>query len=295
MIEKRPFGSTGHDSTVTIFGGVALADLSRKEAGEVLETLLDYGINHIDVAPDYGDAELRIGPWMDSHRDQFFLSTKIHERSYEEARRQIENSLSRLHVDRIDLLQMHSLTKKEHWERAFSAGGALEAMVEAKEEGLVDNLGVTGHTLKAPEAHLRSLGEYDFDAVLLPYNYPLMQNPDYSAHFNQLLETCKQRGVAVQTIKSAARRLWHDNEERDRPTWYKPLEQKEEIEKATHWVMGNKDVFLVTTGDPEITPLILEAADNFEPGARPTEEEMDELVKAAGMEPLWPGGIAGGQ
>ncbi|MFW6190116.1 MAG: aldo/keto reductase [Candidatus Bipolaricaulota bacterium] len=293
-MKTRSFGPTDHDSSVAIFGGAALAEVSQDEADRVLETLLEYGVNHIDVAPAYGDAELRIGPWMDEHREDFFLATKIHERSYEEARRQIENSLSRLRTEKLDLLQMHSLTTDEEWEEAFSSGGAMEAMVEAKEEGLVDYLGVTGHTLEAPRSHLRSLEEYDFDSVLLPCNYPLLSNPEYKASFEELLGVCEERNVALQAIKSVARRLWRDDEDRIRDTWYRPLEDEEYIEKAVHWVLDEYPVFIPTASDTEILPKVLEAAESFEPGSGPSENEMERLVREAGMEPLWPGGLPGG-
>ena len=294
-MEKRTFGSTGHDSTVAIFGGVALADVSQEEANGVLETLLDYGVNHIDVAPAYGDAELRIGPWMDEYREDFFLATKIHEREYGPATRQIENSLSRLRAEELDLLQMHSLTTDEEWKKAFSSGGALEAMVEAKEAGMVNHLGVTGHTLAAPSSHLRSLNEYDFDSVLLPCNYPLMQNPEYAKDFNELIGVCKERNVAVQTIKSVAQRLWKDEEEQTMDTWYKPLEAAEDIKKAVHWVLNENPVFIPTAGETEILPRVLAAADSYRPGSGPSDEEMQTLVEEANMEPLWPGGLPGGE
>jgi aryl-alcohol dehydrogenase-like predicted oxidoreductase len=293
-MEKRPFGATGHLSSAAIFGGVALADVSQKKANEVLETLLDYGVNHIDVAPAYGDAELRIGPWMDEHREDFFLATKIHEREYGPAMRQIENSLSRLRTEELDLLQMHSLTTDEEWEKAFSSGGALEAMVEAKKEGVVNYLGVTGHTLKAPSSHLRSLKEYDFDSVLLPCNYPLMQNPEYASDFNELIGVCKERNVAVQAIKSVAQRLWKDEEEQTMDTWYKPLEDGTHIEKAIHWVLDENPVFIPTPGETEILSEVLAAADSYSPGSGPSEEEMERMVGEADMKPLWPGGLPGG-
>lgn len=295
MIKSRPFGSTGHYSSVAIFGGVAVGNVSQGQANRVLETLLDYGVNHIDVAPAYGDAELRIGPWMDDYREDFFLATKIHERDYDGARRQIENSLSRLRTEKLDLLQMHSLTTDEEWERAFSSGGAMEAMIEVKEEGLVDHLGVTGHTLQAPKSHLRSLDEYDFDSVLLPCNYPLMSNPEYASNFEKLVSVCRERDVAVQAIKSVAQRLWRDDEDQYRDTWYKPLEDEGYIEKAVHWVLDEYPVFIPTAGDAEVLPTVLEAAENYEPGSGPSDSEMERLVEEAEIKPLWPGGIPGGE
>lgn len=294
-MKERTFGPTGHSSSVAIFGGAALGEVSQREANRVLEILLDYGVNHIDVAPNYGDAELRIGPWMDEHREDFFLATKVHEREYGPARRQIENSLSRLRTDKLDLLQMHSLTRTEEWETAFSSGGALEALVEAKEEELADFLGVTGHTLAAPSSHLKSLKEFDFDSVLLPCNYPLMQNPRYAADFNELMSLCEERNVAVQTIKSVAQCLWRDDEKHTWGTWYKPLDKQSRIDKAVHWVLDENPVFIPTVSDTDLLPRVLTAAESYTPGTGPSKTEMEKLVDEAGMKPLWPGGVPGGE
>ena len=217
MIPKLVFGRTGHLSTRIIFGGAALGRVTQAEADRTLDVLLQYGINHIDVARNYGDAELRVGPWMKQHRKDFFLATKTQERTYAKAKEQIHESLERLQTDHVDLLQLHFLIDPAEWEVALGPGGALEAAVEAREQGLVRFIGVTGHEIVAPTTHLRSLTRFDFDTVLLPYNYLLMQNPRYAADFEVLAKLCAERNVPVQTIKGLARRLWGDGPRTARP------------------------------------------------------------------------------
>jgi aryl-alcohol dehydrogenase-like predicted oxidoreductase len=283
-IETLTFGRTGHESTRTLFGAAALSRVTQKEADETLEVLLEYGVNHIDTAASYGDSELRIGPWMEKHRDTFFLATKSGERTYKGAWEELQNSLKRLRVDYVDLWQMHALMEPEEWEVAMGPDGALKAFVEAREKGLARFLGVTGHGLDIAATHQRSLKRFDFDAVLLPYNYPLIQDEQYAADFEDLVAMCQDRNVAVQTIKSLARRPWGE-QERTRATWYQPFENQEAIDKAVHWVLGRPGIFLNTTGDIHVLPKVLDAASRFE--SRPSEEAMDALVAEYEMEPLF--------
>ncbi|MFB6291205.1 MAG: aldo/keto reductase [Candidatus Bipolaricaulia bacterium] len=285
MIESREFGSTGHESTVTLFGGASLSEVTQEEANNTLEVLLEYGVNHIDTAASYGDSELRIGPWMEEYRDQFFLATKTGKRTYEGAKEEIHDSLDRLRVDQVDLLQLHNLIQPDEWETVFSETGALKAAIEAKEEGLTRFLGVTGHSLRVPKMHMKSLKEYDFDSVLLPYNYNIMQNEGYASDFKELMEVCREKGVAVQAIKSIARRRWQEGEQ-DRSTWYKPLEDQKYVDRAVSWVLGRSDLFLNTVGDIDLLPKVLDAASRFE--ERPSEGEMENMRKEKNMEALWP-------
>lgn len=285
IIPKIEFGSTGHKSTRTIFGGASLWDVDQNTADEVLNLLKYYGINHIDTAASYGDSELRIGEWMKDDRDNFFLATKTEERTYEEAKKQINESRKRLNVDQIDLIQLHNLVDMEEWKTAFGENGALKAAIEAKETGLVKYIGVTGHGLEAPKMHIRSLEEFEFDSVLLPLNYPLMKNDRYSNKFHELLEICEERNVAVQTIKSIAKGHWGEKEE-TRNTWYEPLESQAEIDRAVHWILSHEDVFLNTVGDIDLLPKVLKAAERFE--GPPSEEEMEKQMDRLEMEALWP-------
>ena len=202
MIEKHPFGRTGHQSTRTIFGAAAFSRVTQEETDRTFELLLERGVNHIDTAASYGDSELRIGPWMDRHRGDFFLATKTGERTYQAAKDQIHRSLERLRVDHVDLIQLHNLADPGEWETAMGPGGALEAAVEARDQGLVRHIGVTGHGLTIAAMHRRSLERFDFDSVLAPYNYPMMQNPQYATDFEAVVAICQERDVAVQTIKA---------------------------------------------------------------------------------------------
>ncbi len=284
MIDKQPFGRTGHMSTRVIFGAAALWDIAQQDADEVLGLLQEYGINHIDTAPTYGDSELRVGPWMERHREDFFLATKVDLRSYDEAWGQIHASLERLRVDHLDLIQLHNLIEPEEWEVAMDSNGALSAVIEAREQGITRFIGVTGHGVTAATMHKKSLERFDFDSVLITYSYILMQNPDTAAEFDSLITMCKEREIAVQTIKSVTRRPWGERE-KTRSTWYQPLEEQEAIDKAVHWVLGNPDVFLISVGDKLILPKVLDAASRFE--ARPSEEEMQTLLSDQAMEPLF--------
>jgi aryl-alcohol dehydrogenase-like predicted oxidoreductase len=284
MIGRQSFGRTGHMSTRTLFGAAALSRVTQVEADRTLEMLLEYGVNHIDTAVMYGDAELRIGPWMERHRGHFFLATKTEQRTYQGAWDELHGSLERLRVDCVDLWQMHILVDPKDWAVAMGPGGALEAFVEAREQGLVRFLGVTGHGLTVAAMHQRSLERFDFDSVLLPCNYLLMQNPQYAADFEALVATCRERKVAVQTIKSIARRPWGDRE-RTRNTWYEPLEDQADIDRAVHWALGRPGIFLNTVGDIHLLPKVLDAASRFQ--ATPSEEAMEELATRVEMAPIF--------
>lgn len=284
MIAKVPFGRTEHMSTRTLFGAAALGRVTQAEADETLDVLLKYGVNHIDVAASYGEAELRLGPWMPTYRKDFFLATKTEKRTYQEAWDELQRSLERMRVDSVDLWQMHVLVDPEQWEVAMGPGGALEAFIEARAQGLVRYFGVTGHGLTVAQMHMRSLERFDFDSVLLPWNYPMMQNPQYAADFDALVTMCRERNVAVQIIKSLCRRPWGDRQ-RTRATWYEPLEDQDAIDKATHWVLGHPDLFLNTAGDIHMLPKVLDAASRFV--HRPTDVEMVALVAAQEMESLF--------
>ncbi len=284
MIARAPFGRTGHISTRTLFGAAALGHVTQAEADATLDVLQKYGINHIDVAASYGDAELRIGPWMPAHRKDFFLATKTEKRTYQEALDELQRSLERMRVDSVDLWQMHVLVDPEQWEVAMGPGGALEAFIEARAQGLVRFLGVTGHGLDVAKMHMRSLERFDFDSVLLPWNYPMQQNPQYAADFDALVTMCRTRNVAVQTIKSLCRRPWGDRPH-TRATWYEPLEEQGDIDKAAHWVLGRSELFLNTLSDIHLLPKVLDAASRFTQS--PTDAEMEALVAAKAMEPLF--------
>ncbi len=283
-IPKLTFGRTGHESTRTLFGAASLGKVTQAEADKTLDLLLEYGVNHIDTAASYGESELRIGPWMEKYRDQFFLATKTGKRTYAEAKEEFERSLERLRVDSVDLIQLHYLVGEEEWEVAMGSGGVLEYLIEAKDQGLVKYIGVTGHDVAIVHMHRKSLERYDFDSVLLPYNYLMMQNPEYAAGFNEILRMAKERNVAVQTIKSISRRRYTGD--RTHSTWYEPLTDQDAIDNLVHWVLGQEGIFLNTVGDITVLPKVLDAASRFE-GQRPSDAEMDALVAQNAMEPLF--------
>ncbi len=285
MIERAPFGNTGHDSSRVIFGAAALGAMKQPRADATLEKLDQYGINHIDVAASYGDAELRLAPFLASRREDFFLATKTRFRTRAEAREELLASLQRMQVEQIDLIQMHNLTKAEEWEVAMGPGGALEALVEARDQGLVRFIGVTGHGTYCPGMHTRSLRAFEFDSVLVPYNFSMMSNPQYAADFNELYELCRQRNVAMQTIKGMALRRWQDDDPERRFSWYKPITEPEPIKRAVDYVLARPGLFFNSTSDATLLDTVFAAA--HAPRQQPDEAALAEDGRRLGVEPLF--------
>ena len=285
-IEKRAFGRTGHLSSAVIFGAAALKNVDQATADRTLDLLCEYGVNHIDTAPRYGDAELRIGPWMERARDEFFLATKTDQFDYAGCKAQIQRSLEKLRTDRVDLLQLHCLIHPDDWERAFSPGGAMEAILEAQKAGQVDHIGVTGHGWTVAAMHRRSLERFEFDSVLMPWNWFAAQHPAYARDFKDTVALCEKKNVAVQTIKSIARGAWSAGVEKNRNTWYQPLENEDDIRTAVHWVLSHKRFFLNSVGDVELLPMVLRAADELGENA-PEDAVMAGLSERAGLESIF--------
>ena len=283
-ITRASFGRTNHQSSRVIFGAAALGSVRQDVADRALEVLLAHGINHIDVAASYGDAELRVKPWLRGRRDSFFLATKTGERKAPQAREELHRSLDRLGVDHVDLWQLHNLADPIEWDTALSPGGAIEAAVEARDQGLVKWIGVTGHGAQIAANHRRSIARFDFDSVLLPYNFVTMQSSYYAENFEALVAACAERGTAVQTIKSIAMRPWAGRE-RTRSTWYQPLEDQADIDLAVWWVLGRHGAFLNTVGDVDLLPKVLDAAERFE--RRPDDAAMRALIERSKTEPLF--------
>jgi len=284
MIPKLTFGRTNHLSTRTLFGAAAFYDVTQEEADRTMEVIFQYGINHIDTAASYGDSEIHLGPWIEKHRKEFFLATKTEERTYQGAKESIHRSLERLRTDHVDMLQLHAVIEDAEMEIALGPGGALEAAIEARQQGLLRYIGITSHTLHAPVIHRQSLERFDFDSVLLPYNYMLMQNPQYIADFEALAKICKQKNVAMQLIKTLQRRPWGDRPHTS-STWYEPFTDAHSIDLAIHWALARPGVFINTAGDIHVLPKILDAAARFEKA--PSDAEMQALVKMSEAEPLW--------
>lgn len=281
MIDRQQFGRTGHSSSRIIFGSYALSNATQADSERILEILLEHGVNHIDTAPMYGNAEKLVGSWMKKHRDDFFIATKSRNRTYDGAWKNLRCSLDQLRVDHIDLWQLHGLTNQTGWEKVMGAGGALEALIEARDKGLVRYLGVTGHGNKAARMHLQSLERFDFDSVMLPYNYCQMQIASYAADFGELIALCSQRNLAVQTTKAIARRPIGKRPGKYNTYFYDPLESAEAIEKSVHWAMALRDSFVITAGDKQFVPRMLQSAERF--GQRPSDAEMSLLVDEFGI------------
>jgi len=275
MITKIPFGKTGHPSSRTLLGAAAFGNVSQDEADAAIDLSISYGVNHFDTAASYGEAELRLGSWFRRHGRPSFLATKTGDRTYAQARESIHRSLERMGVDQLDLIQLHHLIDPQEWETALGPGGALEAAIEAREQGLVRFIGVTGHGLTAPVMHKQALERFAFDSVLLPFNFILSQNAQYLADFNALLATCQTRGLAVQIIKSITRAPWGERA-RTRATWYEPLEEQADIDLAVHWILGHPGLFLNTVGDVHVLPKVLSAAERFE--TQPSDAQMQALL-----------------
>ena len=284
MISKAEFGRTGHHSSRVIFGAASLGSVTQRVADQTLEVLLRHGVNHIDTASVYGDSELRIAPWLKREPGRFFLATKGDKRDEKGAREEIERSLDRLGVDHVDLWQIHSIADPIEWDQALSPGGALDAALLAREQGLIKWIGITGHGAQIAATHRRSLDRFDFDTVLLPYNFITMQNAYYGDNFEALFQTCQERNIAVQTIKSIALRPWMEHEH-TRSTWYQPLESPEDIDRAVWWVLARRGAFLNSASDVDLLPLVLDAAERFHKA--PGDDEMQEMITRLHSEPLF--------
>jgi len=284
MIKKQVFGRSGHLSSRILLGAAAFGKTSQTETDEAMAVALSFGVNHVDVAASYGNAEVRLGDWIRRHGRPFFLATKTGERTAAKASAEIKRSLERLQVSQVDLIQLHNLVDPQEWEIALGAGGALQAAIQAREQGLVRFIGVTGHGLSVCKMHLQALERFDFDSVLLPLNFLMLQNQAYRKDFQRLIEVCQARNVAVQTIKSVVRSPWGDHPQ-DRATWYRPLEEQGDIDQAVHWVLGHEGMFLNSAGDIHLMPRVLSAAERF--NTAPTDDQMQALVNKLGMQSLF--------
>lgn len=288
-LPTAPFGRTGHDSTRVIFGAAALGGMSQERADVTMAQVAGWGINHIDTAASYGAAEDRLAPWLATNRHSVFLATKTGERTGDAARAELERSLQRMRVDHVDMIQLHNLVEEDEWHVAHGPGGAVEALARARDEGLTRFIGVTGHGMRIAHMHLSSLERFPFDSVLLPYNWCLLQDPGYAADVELLLERCAEQQVAVQTIKSIARRRWAEEAASQRRfSWYEPLRDLAAIGRAVRFVLADPQRFLITTSDATLLPPIIDAATG--PLDAPSDAELAADVEAFDITPLFDGG-----
>jgi aryl-alcohol dehydrogenase-like predicted oxidoreductase len=285
MLPVATFGRTGHQSTRVIFGAAALGSMNQERADRTLAMIDAAGVNHIDTAAGYGASEDRLRPFLAAHRHRYFLATKTGERTGDAARAELERSLERMAVGHVDLIQLHNLVEPDEWEVAFAPGGAVEALARARDEGLARAIGVTGHGVRIVGMHRRSLERFDFDSVLFPFNHSMLRNREYAADVEALREMCAQRQVAVQTIKSIAKGRWPT--EGQHFSWYEPLTDPGAIARAVRFVLAQPDLFLDTTSDAGLVPLVLDAAAG--PLDPPTEAELDQDEADFGIVPLFDG------
>ena len=286
-MDYAEFGRTGHRSSRVIFGAAALGRMTQQRADESLAVLDEFGVNHLDTAASYGESELRLAPFLATRRADFFLATKTGDRTADGARASLERSLQRLGVDHVDLIQLHNLVEPDEWEQAHGPGGAVEGLARARGEGLTRFIGVTGHGLRIAAMHLKSLERFDFDSVLIPYNFTVLGDAGYRRDVEDLLSICAERHTAVQTIKSVARRRWTDDRE-PHFSWYEPLADADALQRAVHYVLGRAQLFLNTSSDARLLRPILDAANRG--GAAPSDEAMTADVVRFGIQPLFDGG-----
>lgn len=284
-METRRFGRTGHMSTVAVFGAAAFWEITQADADQVIESVIEAGINHIDVAPSYGQAEIRIGPWMPRARGRFFLGCKTMERTKAGAWKEMQESLKRLQTETFDLYQCHAITTMEELDAVTMKGGALEAFVEARRAGLTKFIGITGHGADAPKIYLEALRRFDFDSVMFPLNFIQMASPEFRKHAEELIATCKAKDVGLLIIKSVTKAPWGERQH-TATTWYEPFDKSAEIQRAVNFVLSQDVTGLCTAGDTRVLPLVIQACENF---SRLSKDEMEEMIKSGGQfEPLFP-------
>ena len=283
-METRRFGRTGHMSTVAIFGAAAFWQVDQAEADAVMEQVIAAGVNHIDVAPSYGIAEERVGPWLARERDRFFVGCKTMERSKAGAALELRQSLERLQTDHFDLYQLHAITSIEELDEATRPGGALEAVIEARDTGLTRSIGITGHGVDSPAVFIEALRRFDFDSVLFPLNFVQYANPAYRQNSEELLRQCCARGVGTMIIKSITKGPWGE-QTKTHNTWYQPFTDAEHIQQAVDFVLSQDVSGLCTVGDTRLLPLVLRACDNYT--ALSESEQAALIATAEAYEPLF--------
>lgn len=284
-METRRFGRTGHMSTVAVFGAAAFWEISQADADKVMESVIAAGINHIDVAPSYGQAEIRIGPWMPRERGRFFLGCKTGERTKEGAWKEMQASLKRLQTETFDLYQFHAVTTMEELDAITMKGGALEAFVEARRAGLTKFIGITGHGANAPQIYLEALRRFDFDSVMFPLNFIQFANPQFRQYAEELIATCNAKDVGTLIIKSVTKAPWGERQH-TATTWYEPFDQSAQIQPAVNFVLSHDVTGLCTAGDTRVLPLVIEACENY---SRLSQDEMEQMIETGRQfEPLFP-------
>jgi aryl-alcohol dehydrogenase-like predicted oxidoreductase len=283
-METRRFGRTGHYSSIAIFGAFAVSQATQAEADGIMEKVITAGVNHIDVAPSYGHAELRLGPWMARERERFFLGCKTMERTKEGAAAEMQRSLERLQVDSFDLYQLHAITSFEELDQVTGPNGALEALIAARDAGFTRYIGITGHGVDVPDVFLEALSRFDFDSILFPVNFIQYADPAYRRSAEELLKVCRQKDIGTMAIKSIAKRPWGDLPQ-THITWYQPFLELEHIQEGVNFALTQDITGICTSGDPEVLPMVLRACENFTPLTKSEQENL--ISQAHQYEPLF--------
>ena len=274
-MQTRVLGRTGHFSSVAIFGGAAFWDITQSVADTVMEQVVAAGVNHIDVAPQYGMAEERLGPWLKREREHFFLGCKTMERTAEDSWAELQRSLKKLQVEQLDLYQIHAITSQEELDKALMMGGVIETLVKAREEGLTQHLGITGHGMQTPRLFLQAIQRFDFDTVMFPLNFALMGQEAYREDVLALIDVCNQKNIARMIIKSVAKGPWNEKP-KTHTTWYEPYHTSSTVQESVNYVLSQDVTGICMAGDVTVIPMVLQACQQFEPM---TEEEQDALIE----------------
>lgn len=276
-MQTRRFGRTGHQSTVAIFGGAAFWDTTQDVADRITEQVLQAGVNHFDVAPSYGKAEVLLGPWIPKIRKDIFLGCKTTERTEKGAWEELQRSLERLRTDHFDLYQIHAITSMEQLNEALAPGSVIDAILRAREEGLTKHIGITGHGNDSPAVFIEALRRFDFDSVLFPINFVQYAIPKYRRDAEALVAECKKRDVGTMIIKAIGKGVWRD-QPRTATTWYEPFVDREHIQQGVNFALSQDVTGLCMAGDVKVVPLFLEACENFTPL---NEAEQEALIATA--------------
>jgi predicted aldo/keto reductase-like oxidoreductase len=283
-MQTRRFGRTGHASTVAIFGAAAFWEIDQPKADQTMELVIQHGINHIDVAPSYGQAEERVGPWLKRERERFFVGCKTMERTKAGAAAELGRSLKKLQTDHFDLYQMHAITTMAELDEVTAPGGALEAIREARQAGLIRFIGITGHGVDSPAIFLEALNRFDFDSILFPLNFVQYANPVYRKNAEELLRQCRAKDVGTMIIKSITKGPWGE-QTKTHNTWYQPFEGPQQIQSAVDFVLSQDVTGICTAGDTTVLPMVLDACEHFKPLDAKAQEDL--IASANRYEPLF--------
>jgi aryl-alcohol dehydrogenase-like predicted oxidoreductase len=284
-MQTRRLGRTGHHSSLMIFGGYAFSNCTQAEADAMMDQLMARGINHLDVAPSYGTAESRLGPWLAHHRDEVFLGCKTMERTKDGAWAELRRSLAGLHAGQFDLYQFHAVCTMDDLDAVFAPGGALEAVLEARDQGLIKYIGITGHGYDAPVVHARALERFDFDTVMTPLNFVQYADATFRRNFDHLVGMAQARDVGVMVIKAVTKGPWNDRQPAYN-TWYEPFDTPVGVDSAVRFALSHPVTGFCSPGDLRLLPMALDAADRFTP--MPEGEQAVLMATAAELSPLFP-------